>query len=68
MWKERLFIEVASGTNMKGEQRTSRLLSLPLFFMSDVQTLVQREMCADNLHPSLPISVACGFLLFYVPC
>lgn len=49
-------------------KQASRLLSLPLFFVSDVQILVQREMCAENLHPSLPTSVAFGFLLLYVSC
>lgn len=53
---------------MKGEQQACRLLSLPLFFMSDMQTLVQREMCADSLHPPLLNSVACGFLRPFVSC
>lgn len=53
---------------MKGEQQACRLLSLPLFFMSDMQTLVQREMCADSLHPPLLNSVACGFLRLFVSC
>ena len=50
MWKKTLYIEVATGTDMKGAQQASRLLVLPLFFLS----VMQQEMNTDDVQTFIP--------------